>query len=102
MIKAKIHSDDYVFEYEFDGTPWFKEASLEDLHRLYAEGWCSCIEADQVAIEASNGPMTEETENIKFLIDYCQRKGEGFEVEIDELSVLGWLKSNRPDVLLEV
>lgn len=99
MIKAETHSDDRAVEVDFDATPYFQQASDEDLASLIECGFEGDEPADQVAIH-----LADTNDQIAAMFTYLEarnrasRKSTGFEVSVDEDEALDWLKQNRPSV----
>lgn len=91
MIKAECHTDDYVYEVEFDATAWFEEADGSEIIKLANISWGGDYEADDVVyfFEGQN-------EEIGILLDYCRKADVGFECHVSEKDALAWLKENRP------
>jgi hypothetical protein len=102
-ITARAHSDDYVFEVEFDAEPWFRRADDQDVLLLAAEGWGGNYKSDEVALDAR-----DETghEGLVRLFDYLElirdlpskKDACGFECHVDEDEALCWLREFRPDL----
>jgi hypothetical protein len=93
-VAAYVHSDDYVFDATFDATPWFEQASDDEILALAKIGWKNDYEADEVA-------RFVESERVEVVFDYCRRKQAqgntvGFEAEINPTSALEWLRQHRP------
>jgi len=102
MIKARIHSDDFVFDYEFDAEPWFAQAKTDAIVRLAEVGWGGDYEADDVAQFIQHDTENKEIETV---FEYCynsQVPHMGFEVHIDEENALEWLKANKIEVYNEI
>ena len=94
-VKASIHSDDYVYEHDFDASPWFQTATLKEIKELSKCGWGGDQAADAVAYE-----LEDTNEDIGHLLAYCQKKDEcGFEVHVDETSAKRWLLEHRAEDL---
>lgn len=94
MIKANVHSDDHVYTHDFDATPWFQQASDEELIELAKIDYGGDLAADQVALI-----LEDQDAEIATLLEYCRKKDEvGFEVHINQSQAEAWLKENRPAV----
>ena len=91
MIKAEAHSDDRVFEVDFDATRWFKQASDEQITALIGCEFGGDYPADEVAVESSNWVY-----DLQPLFDYLERVDCGFECHVDETDARAWLRANRP------
>ena len=102
MIKAEVHSDDRVFEINFDATDWAKEASKEEIEDLRNCDYCRDYGADAVALYYEDthkeiGAMFDYISNIRHT-----RKACGFECEVDEDSFEQWINQNRPELRIKV
>ena len=97
-IKAEAHSDDYVIEVDFDATPWFAQASDEEIAALAAIDWGGDYESDEVADYCSDVPglvrLFDYLDNIRD--DPMKKDCCGFECHVDEESALNWLQQYRP------
>ena len=94
MIKAEIHSDDRVFECEFDATLWFEQAGDDEIIKLCEICWHLGTQSDEVGLffEDSNP-------DIAALLNYCRRvDGLGFEVSVDGEDALVWLDEHRSHI----
>jgi hypothetical protein len=92
-VFAEAHSDDRVYEAEFDATPWFAQASDDEILALAGIEWGGDAEADDVARYFSD--LNQE---VGTLFDYLTRVDVGFECHVNRLSARAWLKQNRPGV----
>ena len=94
-VKAKMHSDDYVFECEFDATSWFEQASNDEIVELANCDWGGDLPADRVA------QFVEDSDpDVGACLDYCRRKnGIGFECYVDEESATLWIGKHRPEII---
>lgn len=96
-VKAYMHTDDYVFDIEFDAVEYFKDIEFSTLVNLMAEGWGGCEEADEI------GRYFDDTnEDVKAAFQYLrQNRGTGracgFEVSIEEGDVMTYLRAFRND-----
>ena len=94
-IKGTMHSDDYVFECEFDATSWFEQASPEEIVELANCDWGGDLPADRVAQH-----VEDIDPDVAACLDYCRRKdGVGFEVYVDEEAALQWVNENQPEII---
>ena len=92
MIKAEVHSDDFIFKEEFDATKWFEQASEKEILDLAKCDWGGDYPADNVARES-----VDWFDGIANVLDYCTRKTDmGFECHVDGDEALTWLRNNRP------
>lgn len=102
LIKAECHSDDRVYEVEFDAASWFKKASREEIIALAECGWGNDYPADAVAHF-----MAEHSEEVADMFGYLERIAEipskcdiaGFVCSVNEDDAIGWLINNRRDVI---
>lgn len=96
MIRAECHSDDFRATAKFDATPWFQQASVEEIVDLAKVEWGGDMEADTVARhfygEAGYGDVDG--------VLNATGKGIGFECHVHGADAVEWLASNRPDVLV--
>lgn len=95
MIDAEMHTDDYVFEVDFDATPWFERASDQDILELAGCDWGGDYPADGVAEELSH-----EHAELREAFNYVgriagTRRACGFEVHVDEDQAMRWLERHR-------
>lgn len=98
MIRAECHSDDFVYDANFDATPWFEQASTDEIIALARVGWGGDREADEVArfFKTANVDvlaMFDYLEKISDRYDSC-----GFECRVNEADALAWVIANRPDM----
>lgn len=99
MIHAETHPDDHAMEVEFDATPWFEQASPEEIVDLAECGWGGDLPADQVAEF-----FEESDEDVSAMFSYVHlrhktsRDGFGFECYVDSGDALEWIKANRPEL----
>ena len=100
MIKAECHSDDRCVEVDFDATPWFDQASDEQILDLIKCEWGYDYPADDIAIF-----MADKNPEVKSMFDYINIRGKietiGFECSVDEAMATLWLKLHRPGLLLK-
>lgn len=101
-IKANVHTDDYVFDIEFDASPWFATANEQEILDLAECGWGGDYPADVVAeyfessIEFAHGQVKRMFEYLNLISD--TPKSCGFECHVDEKSARGWLTAFRPEI----
>jgi hypothetical protein len=98
MITATCHSDDFIFDFEMDVTPWFKQADFNEIYKLMACGWGGDYPADEVAIFMA-GINEECADMFKYLERIANIKGKkdesGFECYVDKEEALRWLEKNE-------
>lgn len=96
-VKAHMHTDDYVFDIEFDAVEYFKTIEFSELVNLMAMGWCGCEEADAIGryFEDSNDDLRAAFQYLR------QNRGTiqacGFEVSVEEADVMKYLRAFRND-----
>jgi hypothetical protein len=94
-VTAECHDDDWVYEAkDFDCTPWFEQASDEELLALIECGFGGDYGADKVA-EFFDG-------KIDAITDMFAHKRGGFECHVDETTAWQWLIANKPHVIEEI
>lgn len=101
-VSAEVHTDCRTFEAEFNATPWFGEASDDDIIELSQSGWGGDAEADDVALGLENKPGYEPLTDFFRGLRALRRKNSdiGFECYIKEEEALAWVKENRPHLSL--
>lgn len=93
-IRARVRSDDYRYECEFDAAPWFEQASEEEIQELADCGWGGDYGADAVALYfEDNNP------EIAKLMEYCRSTQDsysalGFECYVNREAAMEWLVDN--------
>ena len=102
VVPAEVHTDDLVFQIDFDAEPFLRNADDANLRALRAYGWGCDETADRLAIERE--PYLEEIARMFKYLDAIQqqpsKKDEsGFEVIIDVEAAEQWVRAHRPDVL---
>lgn len=101
-IKARAWLDDRSVEADFDASPWFSQASADEIRELFVEGLSGNCRADEVAQFCA---QTDNDVSILFDVLHARRRGRhvelGFECEINEDSVRKWLKAYRPDIVVD-
>jgi len=97
MIKAEIHSDDHHMQHDFDATPWFKQASDEEIIALAKCGWRGDYAADVVALH------TPDNEGIERVLIYVRSQDEmGFEVVVDADQAIAWVQEHRTPLAVKL
>lgn len=101
-ISAETYTDDHRIEVKsFDATPWFEEASDEEIEQLIAEEYGGNYTADSVAEKAC-----EYDQCVADMFTYLEAlpRGidlRGFECHVDEEQARAWIAANRPHIPLE-
>lgn len=106
MIRAEAHSDDFVVTAKFDATPWFKQASEEEIMDLARCEWGGDYPADAVADYLESEPGYD---SLAAMFEYLGKHPKslsneaiGFEVHVHRDDAYRWLLANRKDVFNEV
>jgi len=96
MINAKCFSDDQRVEVNFDATPWFEQASEDQIKELATCEWGSNYAADDVALF-----MADINKKIQKMLDYCEHHPDqiGFECHVTSEDAIAWLRTERPLIL---
>ena len=96
-IKAKAHSDDRVYEVDFDAEPYFRNANAEAILQLAKCGWGGDYPADNVVLYVAEKSLND---NVVAMFGYLERKNKtadvGFECRVDRESAMRWLKDRMP------
>jgi hypothetical protein len=101
-VAASGHSDDWVHEVQFDASPWFAQASDDEIRALHDIGYCGDSAADEVLLF-----FEDQIAAVGALVEYCRRsqehgrEGVGFECVVEERAALRWLNAHRPGVCLD-
>lgn len=98
-ISAECHSDDRIYEVSFDATPWFEQATDEEIIELAYCGWGGDYAADIVATD-----LPGDNKELAALFSYLaviasiphKRDEKGFEVHVNETEAMVWLDVHRP------
>jgi hypothetical protein len=93
VIRAEVHSDDFVFKTNFDATRWFENASNEELINLINCGFGGDYPSDDVARY-----FAETNEDVADVFDYLNIKPVGFECHVNVDDAENWIKNNRPNL----
>jgi len=100
-VSAEAHSDDHACEVSFDATPYFEQASEEDLFRLAVGQWGDGYPSDAVAQF-----MADQNEKLAAMFTYVEIahrvKDIGFECRVDAEEAMAWLEANRPAVAVQI
>lgn len=98
MIHANLRSDDGVASVSFDSTPWFEQASDQEIIDLAACGWGGDYAADEVSQHFSGGVTGQ-------VFDYLDthplretNNAIGHETRVDADEAIEWILANRPAV----
>ena len=94
MIKANIHSDDFMMTANFDATKYFEIADDEAILELSLIDFRGDYVADEVAYY-----LSDFNTDISKVIEYCKLVHTGFEVLVDEEDAMNWLKENNPEII---
>jgi len=101
VIPAYCHTDDRRIDVEFDATPWFRQASNNEITDLAACGFGGDYPADEVAIW-----MADQHPGIANMFKYIEavttpRHSEGFECHVGEVAATAWVKRYRPYLIVD-
>jgi len=96
MIHAECHSDDHAVEVQFDATPWFHQATDDEILDLEACDWGYDYPADQIAIY-----MSTHNKEIEFMFAYVEARHKvyqdcGFECQVNQEDAIEFLYHDRP------
>lgn len=99
---AEVHSDDRVYEAEFNAAIWLSKASEADVVALVKEEWRTCEIADRVAEAAERV-----SQGVSEVLNYTRqmhRAGHsiGFECSVSGVDAMAWLNRYRPEVAAAV
>lgn len=94
MIKANCHTDDWKVSIDFDATNYIQRCTDDEIRALHSIQWGGDYQSDWVARYYSESTLGE-------LFGYLAIAGGGFECQIDEESIMAWLKGNHPQLYLE-
>lgn len=102
-IKARAHSDDRVFEAEFDAVIWFEDATDDQIRELAKIGWGGDSAANEVAqfCKVSNQALVNMFCYLSLGRIAGAQKGCEFECTVDRASVKDWLNKFRPHLVEE-
>lgn len=92
VIRAEVHSDDHVFEVNFDALPWFKQATDEEILELAAVDWGGDYISDAVAQHCY-----QHDSEVEGVLEYVERTSQmGFECHVEAADAIKWLEINKP------
>ena len=101
VIPANVHTDDFVLQVPFDARDWFLQASKDQIVALAAINWTGNRAADEVAEFARLlNPAVDRVFAYLRLTNHDKNGNDmvGFEVFVEAIAALEWLKQERPDV----
>lgn len=98
IISAEVHTDCHTAKATFDATPWFIQASDNNILNLAKCGWGGDYPADEVAEFFSYHKRNDEVEEAFHILHILRRSGKeiGVECHINEEDAINWLKNHRP------
>lgn len=104
-VRAHFHTDDYVFEVDFDATPFFVNATEKALVDIYGCGFAGDYPTDAIAeFVADQGLNSELVEAFGYL-NAVNRQGRkssiGFECKVAPEDYLRWMDQHQPGLLAE-
>ena len=99
LIRAEVHSDDYIYESCFFAEPWFLEAGWQALADLEDDGWGDCEAADRVVLDLAYGG----NEEVGKVFEYINRHNNGcsssekigYGCSVNASDALVWWRKNR-------
>lgn len=102
MIRAEVHDDLFRTHAKFDATPWFEQASDEEIIELGRTGWAGDSPADSVAefCESSSDVGTPDT--IAEVFKATTVLDTGFEASIEEEDARRWIQANKPHLIEKI
>lgn len=96
-IAGYVRSDDGYVAVEFDATPWFEQATFDEIRALREAGWCSGP-ADAIAYFFA-GLSVGVTDMFDHLAILSKHRGwddpVGFECRVDGERAAAWLAEHR-------
>jgi hypothetical protein len=98
MIKATIRSDDSVASVSFDATPWFEQASDQEIIDLARCGWGGDYAADEVSQFFSDSITAQVFDYLDSHPARETNSAIGHETHIDMDEAIEWVIENRPQV----
>jgi hypothetical protein len=105
VIQAEAHSDDRVFEVQFDAGEWFKQATDDEIGRLARCGWGGDYPADSVAhfMADHSPPLAKLFEYLEHIAGLPSKKNVcGFECHVDEDAAMSWLRQFKPELAKKI
>jgi len=102
MIEAECHSDDHVVEIKFDATPWFVQASEQDLLALAGCGWGGNYPADAVADFFGENETSRLFSYLQITRDQRADPSVGFECHVDPDHAKAWIREHRPALIPKI
>lgn len=100
-INAEVHSDDHVYEVDFNALPWLIQASNDEILALAEIDWGGDSEADEVAIFIDDRKLDAEVCSLFAYLDMLRTNksmfGEeiGFEVSVDSKFAMQYCRAFR-------
>lgn len=101
MIRAEVHDDHFRTSSRFDATPWFEQASDDDILELAKIDWGGDQKADEVA-EFFEQHNVGEPETVDEVFKATGVLDVGFEVSVEEADALKWVQANRPHLMEKI
>jgi len=99
MIRAEVHTDDFAYTAKFDATPFFKQATTEEVIELVQCEWGGDYPADEVArFHEGRDGFADVTE----VFADAQRRKTGFECHVHYPDAMSWLALNRPEIFAKL
>jgi hypothetical protein len=99
-VRAEVHTDDHRMEVDFDASPWFVQATNEDIAALAKIDWGGDYAADAVALF-----MEARHTGVEDLFAYLAKRPTmgkddpvGFECHVNADDARQWLATHRPEL----
>lgn len=107
-VSAEVWSDDARVRAKFDATPWFAEATDEELIALAGQGWWRCEEADEVAQYVEGTQVNPEVNDVFEYLQITNKNASmyadpvGFEVEVSTEGAMQYCRAFRYPVFVKL
>lgn len=96
-VPAYIRTDDLVHEGHFDASPWFDQATADEIEALRAIGWRGDYAADDVGWF-----MQDLDDDVDEVLTAVDEHSLGFEVIVDPDAAEAWVAAARSPILDQV
>lgn len=102
VINSKCYSDDHVREAEFDATPWFEQATDDEVEGLHLSDYKNDYPSDNVAMH-----MAATNQSVSDMFKYLElvahlKDHPGFECVINKQDALRWIENNKKPLFLKL
>lgn len=106
MIRAEVScdNDDHGPVIRFDATPWFEQASDDDIRALRQEEYGCGYESDCVAefVADRDATVAGFFSYLSFRNDHGRGSGSGYTVRIGDKDAESWIAEHRPHLAAKV